>query len=263
MKVVLFCGGLGTRLREHSDTIPKPLVSIGVRPILWHLMRYYAHFGHKDFILCLGYRGDMVRDYFLKYNECLSNDFVLSDGGRSIELLTEDIRDWRITFVDTGLHANIGQRLLQVRKHLAGADAFLANYSDGLSDLPLDAQISDFKSRDVVASFVGARAPQSMHFVQSDSAGIVSEIGAVQQADFWVNAGYFCLRADIFDYLRDGEELVEAPFQRLIAQRRLAVYRYGGFWQCMDTLKDKISFDRMEGRGDCPWMVWKKSLDRR
>ena len=118
MKVVLFCGGLGTRLREHSDVIPKPLVNIGYRPIIWHLMRYYAHFGHKDFVLCLGYRGDMIREYFLNYNECLSNDFVLSEGGRKIELMQSDMQDWRITFVDTGLHSNLGQRLLRVKKYL-------------------------------------------------------------------------------------------------------------------------------------------------
>src|SRR5690606_11037112 len=120
VKVVLFCGGLGTRLREHSEEIPKPLVNIGHRPILWHLMRYYAHFGHKDFILCLGYRGDMIREYFAGYREWLTNDFVLSEGGRKIELLSSDIEDWRITFVDTGLHTNIGQRLMRVRHHVEG-----------------------------------------------------------------------------------------------------------------------------------------------
>ena len=117
MKVVLFCGGLGTRLREHSDTIPKPLVNIGIRPIVWHLMRYYAHYGHKDFVLALGYRGDMIREYFLRYNEYLSTDFVWSQGGRRIDLLGEGIEDWRITFVDTGMHSNLGQRLLRVREH--------------------------------------------------------------------------------------------------------------------------------------------------
>ena len=131
MKVVLFCGGLGTRLREHSDTIPKPLVNVGIRPLIWHLMRYYAHFGHKDFILCLGYRGDLIREYFINYKEYLSNDFTLSEGGRRLELHSTDIQDWRITFVDTGLHANIGQRLLKVRKHLHGEEVFLANYADG------------------------------------------------------------------------------------------------------------------------------------
>ena len=135
MKVVLFCGGLGTRLREHSDTIPKPLVNIGTRPILWHLMRYYAHYGHKDFILCLGYRGDMIREFFLNYQEALSNDFVLSEGGKRIELITSDIQDWRITFVDTGLHANLGERLMRVRHLVEKEPMFLANYSDGLTDL--------------------------------------------------------------------------------------------------------------------------------
>jgi glucose-1-phosphate cytidylyltransferase len=256
--VVLFCGGLGTRLREHSDTIPKPLVNIGVRPILWHLMRYYAHYGHKDFILALGYRGDMIREYFLNFNECLSNDFVLADGGKSIELLSRDLDDWRITFVDTGLHSNIGQRLLRVRDHLEGEAEFLANYADGLSDLPLDRHIAEFRRLDATASFAAVPSPQSFHAVNGDDGGLVTSFGRMSNGDFWINAGFFCLRREVFDVLKEGEELVEEPFQRLIAQRRLGVFRYQGFWQAMDTFKDKISFDRMEGRGDCPWMVWKR-----
>lgn len=258
MKVVLFCGGLGTRLREHSDTIPKPLVNVGYRPILWHLMRYYAHYGHKDFILALGYRGDLIREYFLKYNECMSNDFVLSDGGRKVELLTSDISDWRITFVDTGLHANLGQRLLRVRSHLAGESEFLANYADGLSDLPLDQHIADFRRRDATASFVAVRTAQSFHTVHSDDGGIVTGFGQIGASEFWINGGFFCLRQEIFDAIEEGDELVEQPFQRLIAQRKLAVLRHNGFWQSMDTFKDKITFDRMEARGNCPWMVWKR-----
>lgn len=258
MKVVLFCGGLGTRLREHSDTIPKPLVNIGYRPILWHLMRYYAHFGHNDFILCLGYRGDLIRKYFLNYNECMSNDFVLSAGGKQIELLSSDLDNWRITFVDTGLHSNIGQRLLRVREYLEGEEDFLANYADGLSDLPLDQLIADFRRRRVTASFLAVQAAQSFHGVQSDDDGIVTGFGRMRDTDFLINAGFFCLRRDIFDYIEEGDELVEKPFQRLIARRQLSVYRYYGFWQSMDNFKDKITFDRMEGRGECPWMVWKR-----
>ena len=257
MKVVLFCGGLGTRLREHSNTIPKPLVNIGYRPILWHLMRYYAHFGHKDFILCLGYRGDMIREYFLEYNECMSNDFVLSQGGQKIELLSSDLEDWRISFVDTSLHANIGQRLLRVRKFLENEDVFLANYADSLTDLPLDEYIEDFIERRVVASFLAVPTAQSFHGVTSDDGGIVTAFGQMKEVDFWVNAGFFCLRPEIFNYIEEGDELVERPFQRLIAAKQLAVYRYKGFWQQMDTFKDKITYDRMEGRGDCPWMLWK------
>jgi len=256
MKVVLFCGGLGTRLREHSETIPKPLAPIGHRPILWHLMRYYAHFGHNDFILCLGYRGDLIREYFLTYNECLSNDFVLSDAGRKIELMSRDLDGWRITFVDTGANSNIGQRLLRVRKYLDKGQPFLANYSDGLTDLALDQQIEDFERKDVTASFVAVPAPLSFHGVQSEEAGLVTGFGAIREAAFGVNAGFFCLRPDVFDYIEEGDELVEGPFQRMIARRRLAVFRHHGFWQSMDTLKDKLAFDSMNARGDCPWMVW-------
>jgi len=258
MKVVLFCGGLGTRLREHSDTIPKPLVNVGVRPILWHLMRYYAHYGHKDFILALGYRGDMIRDYFLNYNEALTNDFVLSKGGKGIELLSSDLDDWRITFVDTGLHSNLGQRLLRVRKYLESEEEFLANYADGLSDVPLDRLIADFRARNVIASFVATRTGQSFHAVHSDDGGLVTGFGQIAESEFWINGGFFCLRREIFDHIEEGDELVEKPFQRLIAHRQLAVYRHQGFWQSMDTFKDKITFDRMEARGNCPWMVWQR-----
>jgi glucose-1-phosphate cytidylyltransferase len=255
MKVVLFCGGLGTRLREHSDTIPKPLVSVGYRPILWHLMRYYAHHGHTEFILCLGYRGDLVRDYFLNYNEAMSNDFTL-DGNRT-QLHSRDLDDWKITFVDTGLHSNIGTRLARVRKYLGDDEVFLANYADGLSDLPLNEQITAFlPQKNAVATFAAVRSSQSFHAVHAGEDGVVERLGAMPDQKLWINGGYFILRREIFDYMREGEELVEAPFNRLIAERRLLTYRWEGFWQCMDTFKDKINFDRMEARGVCPWMVW-------
>ena len=258
MKVVLFCGGLGTRLREHSDTIPKSLVNVGARPIVWHLMRYYAHHGHRDFILALGYRGDLIREYFLNYQESLSNDFTLSEGGKRIELHSSDIQDWRITFVDTGLHSNIGQRLLRVRQYLAGEPMFLANYSDGLSDLPLDQMIDDFSRRSAVATFASVRATQSFHVVQSDAGGLVTSIGPIQDDAVLINGGYFVFRQEIFDYLNEGEELVEEPFERLIEKRLLVTWRHAGFWQPMDTFKDKITYDRMEARGDCPWALWNR-----
>jgi glucose-1-phosphate cytidylyltransferase len=259
MKVVLFCGGLGTRLREHSDTIPKPLVNIGYRPILWHLMRYYAHFGHKDFILCLGYRGDLIREYFLNYDECLTNDFVMSEGGKKLEPINRDIADWRITFVDTGMHANIGQRLLRVREHLKDEEMFMANYADGLTDLPLNAYVDEFRANPAsVASFIAVRTSQSLHCVHADDGGVVSSFGQLGDSEFWINAGFFCLRPQIFDHIEEGDELVEQPFQRLIDRKLLRVHRYRGFWQQMDTFKEKIIYDRMEAKGKCPWMVWRK-----
>jgi len=259
MKVVLFCGGLGTRLREHSETIPKPLVNVGYRPIIWHLMRYYAHFGHKDFILCLGYRGDLIREYFLNYRDEMSTDFVAYDGGRRIELLGPSVDDWRITFVDTGMHANLGQRLMRVRRFVADEEAFLANYSDGLTDLPLDDYLSQARASGALASLLAVRPSQSFHAVSCAPDGAVTEIRDVSQSDYWINAGFFFLRGGIFDHMRDGEELVLEPFSRLIALRRLYAYKYTGFWAAMDTFKDKIRLDRMEARGDCPWMVWDRS----
>jgi len=258
MKVVLFCGGLGTRLREHSDTVPKPLVNVGHRPIVWHLMRYYAHFGHKDFILCLGYRGDLIREYFLNYQEALTEDFTLSglNTTRKIELHERHTEGWRITFIDTGLHSNIGQRLLRVRRHVESEPAFLANYADGLSDVPLDKVIADFERREAIATFVSVRSGQSFHAVHAGDDGVVTRIGPMADQTLWINGGYFVLRPDIFRYINEGEEMVEKPFERLIAERKLATYQWGGFWQAMDTFKDKISFDRMEARGQCPWMVW-------
>jgi glucose-1-phosphate cytidylyltransferase len=257
MKVVLFCGGLGTRLRENSSTIPKPLVTVGFRPIVWHLMRYYAHFGHKEFILCLGYRGDMVRDYFLNYSEAMTNDFTLSDGGRNIQCHTNDIADWKITFVDTGLHANLGQRLMAVRKYVEGDEVFLANYSDGLSDLPINGMIDDFHAKDVVASFVAVRTWQSFHAAKFDEDGFVSSLGELGDADFWINGGFFVLRNEIFNYLEAGEELVVEPFSRLIKEKKLSAYPYSGFWRSMDTFKDKIEFDRAYAQGNAPWEVWR------
>jgi len=256
MKVVLFCGGLGTRLREHSETIPKPLVNIGIRPILWHLMRYYAHYGHKDFILCLGYRGDLIREYFLQYNECISNDFTYSKGGACIEPYATDIQDWRITFVDTGLHANIAERLVKVRRFLEGESVFLANYADGLSDISLDRMIADFESQRVVASFAGVNSWHSFHTVEATPDGYATRINGLSSKDLMINGGYFVLRRDIFEYIEDGDELVEQPFQRLIQKRLLSLYRHDGFWRAMDTFKDKITLDRMDAKGDCPWKVW-------
>lgn len=257
MKVVLFCGGLGTRLREHSDTIPKPLVNVGIRPIVWHLMRYYAHFGHKEFVLCLGYGGDMIREYFLRYDECLSNDFTLSDGGRTVELHSRDISDWKINFVDTGLHSNIGQRLLRIRRFVEGEPMFLANYADGLSNLPLDRMVAEFQTRDAVAGFASVRSTQSFHLVTAEQDGQVTNIGPMADDSVLMNGGFFVFRPEVFEYLREGEELVEQPFRRLILERRLYTYRHLGFWQAMDTFKDKILLDRMEARGECPWMLWR------
>lgn len=257
MKVVLFCGGLGMRLREYSESIPKPMVPIGYRPIMWHVMKYYAHFGHKDFILCLGHGADVVKRYFLQYDECLSNDFVLSEGGKSVDLIQKDIQDWNITFADTGVSSNIGQRLMAVKKYLMGEEAFLANYSDGLTDLDLSSQIEHFKKHGKIASCLCVTPPLSYHMVAMGNDDHVDKIEGMNRSSLKVNGGYFVFSKEVFDYIKPGEELVVEPFQRLIKERQLLGYQHHGYWECMDTFKDKQRLDEMYARGDAPWELWK------
>jgi glucose-1-phosphate cytidylyltransferase len=256
MKVVIFCGGQGIRLRDYAETVPKPMVPIGLRPVLWHVMRYYAHFGHRDFILCLGYRADAIKDYFLRYSEAVSNDFVLADGGRSIELLGSDIADWRITFADTGLHSTIAQRLKAVRGHLEGEEVFLANYGDVLTDAPIDEFIERFRASDRTAAFLAVRPSSTFHVVQTGAGDAVTGLTSARDAGIWINGGHFMFRQDIFDYIEDAEELVDQPFARLIERNLLAAYHYEGFWAPMDTLKEAQMLQALHESGAPPWARW-------
>ena len=257
MKVVLFCGGLGTRLREYSETVPKPMVPIGYRPVIWHVMKYYAHYGHKDFILCLGYKADVIKNYFRHYDECVSNDFVLSGGGKNLELLNSDIDDWRITFVDTGLTSNIGMRLKAVENHVQNEEVFLANYTDGLSDVDLEAVVEKFLQTQSVACFVSVQPKASFHLITANEDDIVKSIGPITKSGARMNGGFFVLRREIFQYMREGDELVEEPFRRLIVEGQLLSYTHDGFWACLDTFKEMQQLEDLYSRGNAPWTVWK------
>lgn len=257
MKVVLFCGGLGMRLREHSDAIPKPMVNVGSRPILWHLMKYYAHFGHKEFILCLGWKAEYVKEYFLTYNECISNNFTLQ--GNQVSLHSQDIHDWSITFVDTGQSAVVGERLQKVRPYLQGDARFLANYADGLSNVPLPEIIDQHEQMSAIATCLCVKPTQTFHLMDLGEDGLARRITPVSGIDQWMNGGFFVLDQEIFDYMQPGEDLACQPFQRLIERRKLACYRYEGFWGCMDTFKEKQALDEMFARGDTPWELWNPS----
>lgn len=259
MKVVLFCGGLGTRLKDHSGELPKPMVKIGYRPILWHVMKYYAHFGHKDFILCLGYRADTIKEYFLNYDECVSNDFTLLKGGKEICLEQSDISDWNITCVDTGLNTNIGQRFKAVQRYLEGEEYFLANYSDGLSDLYLPDMIEDFKRSGKVGCFICVKPSQTFSVVSLGEGRGVEKIEYVKDSDMYINGGYFVFRKEIFQYIKDREELVVEPFQRLIEKKMLMGYKYEKFWHCMDTFKEQRELNDIYEQGNAPWEVWNKT----
>lgn len=258
MKVVLFCGGYGMRMRDTSgDGMPKPMQMVGPRPLIWHVMRYYAHFGHKEFILCLGYGAAHIKNYFLTYQEAASNDFVMRDG--QVELMQSDISDWSITFVDTGLESAIGERLRRVRSYLNDDEYFLANYSDVLTDAPLNDMIEKFHESGAVASMLVVPPESSFHCVDVSEAGEVKEIVPFADLAVWVNGGYFVLSNEIFDFLPVGGDLVGDACFALAEQRRLFGYRFNGFWKPADTFKERAELDSGYHRGDRPWMVWERN----
>ena len=258
MKVVLFCGGYGTRIRDYSESMPKPMVPVGYRPIMWHLMKYYAHFGHTDFILTLGYQADVIKSFFLNYDEAITNDFVMSEGGRHVDMISTDIHDWKITFVDTGMQTVVADRLVRVRDHLEDDDIFLVNYSDGLTDLPLDKYVADFQASDKIAQFLLVQPPLSYHRVETDETDTVTGIRPIYGSDLWINGGYFVFRKEFLDYIEPGDEIVMEPFFRLMDEGKLAAIKYDGFWAPMDTFKDKRRLEDLWASGRAPWELWKE-----
>ncbi len=256
MKVVIFCGGQGLRMREASEAVPKPMIPIGNRPILWHVMKYYAHFGFTDFVLCLGYKAEVIKDFFLNYDEARSNDFVLSEGGASIHLLKTDIHNWNITFVDTGLHAKIGERLRAVRHLLRDDEMFLANYGDTLTDAHLPTMIERAKSAGSTASFLAVHPNYSFHVLSMDDGGTVRELRDVTRSDIWINGGYFVMRSELLDEMRPGEDLVEEPFHRLMSEGKVLAQQHDGFWSPMDTLKDQQCLEGLHEESQAPWQLW-------
>jgi glucose-1-phosphate cytidylyltransferase len=255
MKVVLFCGGLGTRIREYSEAIPKPMIPIGHEPVLWHVMQYYSQYGHRDFVLCMGYKATVIKEFFLGYKPYVYADCVVSAGGSKVDLLGTPQEDWRITLIDTGIWRNIGERLWAVRDQVRNEEMFLANYSDGLTDINLDEMITWFKKSGKIACFLAVRPSLTFHLADVDDKGRVHGLNNSDTADLWINGGYFIMRPEIFDYMREGEELVLAPFQRLIEADQLIAYKYTGFWRAMDTLRDRQALEDMVERGHMPWRV--------
>jgi glucose-1-phosphate cytidylyltransferase len=256
MKVVLFCGGLGMRMRDGLTNAPKPMAMIGDRPLLWHVMRYYAHYGHTDFVLCLGYGASAVKDFFLSYDETRSNDFIFNGSGRNVELFKTDISDWRITFVDTGLHSAIGERLRRVRRFVENEEMFLANYADVFTDAPLPDMVSRFEATDALASLLAVPPTSSHHVVDISENGLITQVTPLRDLRQWENGGYFVMRPEIFDHLNEGEDLVEDVIVRLVPQGRALAYPYKGYWCPADTVKERAQMEEMYYRGDCPWMVW-------
>ena len=260
MKVVIFCGGLGVRMREVSEEIPKPMLRIGDRPILWHVMKYYAHYGFQDFILCLGYRANTVKDYFLGYSELSSNNFIISHGGKEIRHLPSEIDGWNITLVDTGLHANIGQRLKKIQPFIGGDEMFLANYGDNLTDAPLDEMVQDMRDdAGKLAAFLCVPPSQSFHVISCRDTGrrsAVTQITSAKESNIWINGGYFVLRREIFDHLKGGNELVPDVLNVLRERDQLVAWRHEGFWASMDTPKEMYFLNELYSSGRARWAKW-------
>jgi glucose-1-phosphate cytidylyltransferase len=237
VKVVIFCGGQGMRLEigAFSERLPKPMASIGGRPLLWHIMKYYAHFGHTRFVLCLGYRAGAIQDYF----------------GR------QEFRDdgWEIDFVDTGLESSIGQRLALARDHVGDEEVFLASYGDTLTDVPLPLLIAAHAASGKVASLLATKPNYTFNVIQADASHLVTGFADVAQTGMWINGGFFVFRRGIFDYIHEGDDLPET-LARLIADRELLAYEYDGFWAPMDTLKDRERLEGLVERGGSVWQVW-------
>lgn len=242
MKVVIFCGGLGLRMGEASIRVPKPMIPIGNRPILWHIMDYYSRHGHTDFVLCAGYKAEVIGEYFRTYSSHNAHP------------------PWSIEIVDTGVDTVIGQRLKAVEPYVNG-DVFLATYGDGLTDAPLEDMIDRFMSTDKIGLFLAARPTAVFHIVTFDEDNVVGSLADIAKADIWQNAGFFVFRREIFDYIDEGDDLVDAPFQRLIAEGKLLAFPYHGFWAPMDTLKDKQNLDGLAGTGNPPWAGTRSSYE--
>ena len=258
MKVVILCGGTGTRMREETEFKPKPLVPIGKMPVLWHIMKIYSHYGFKDFVLCLGYKGEMIKEYFLNFEE-MTNDFTLNLRSKKEKVTHHDkahLEDWNITFADTGLETNTGGRVKGI-EHLIDGDEFFLTYGDGLSNVNIMKLLDYHRSKKKVGTLTAIH-PTSPFGIIEVSNGIAKSFKEKPRLEGLINGGFFIFNKKIFDYLEENSVLEEEPLRKLTDERRLAVYEHTDFWQCMDTFKDVERLNKMWREGDTPWKVWKR-----
>ena len=256
MKVALLAGGLGTRMREETDFRPKPMVLVGNNPILWHIMRNYAHSGHKDFVICTGYRGDVIREYFRDF-ESLNLDFTVKIGKHN-SLQTHGVLEeegWSVTVADTGPETMTGGRLFKIRNYI-GEETFMCTYGDGLSDVDISALLKFHKSHGKIATMTSVRPTSRFGVLDLNQNGQVDHFREKPQADGWINAGFFVFQPEIFDYLNPESVLENEPMADLAKNGELFAYKHEGFWQAMDTYRESLILNQMWAAGKAPWKLW-------
>ena len=260
MKVIILCGGYGTRIRDVADNIPKPMISVGGVPILWHIMKYYAYFGHHEFTLCLGYKSNVIKDFFLNY-EALTRDFTISLGSsKSIEFHTEHTEsNWKVTLAETGLDAMTGARLKRVQKYVADEENFMLTYGDGVGDVDLDKLLEFHRAHGKILTVTGVRPPGRFGELVSAANGQVTEFNEKPQATGGrISGGFFVCRREIVDYLEDRQDLVfeQQPLRQLVKDGQMMVFEHDGFWQPMDTHREYQLLNSLVESGKAPWMIW-------
>jgi glucose-1-phosphate cytidylyltransferase len=257
MKVVILCGGLGTRLKEETEFRPKPLVQIGEKPILWHIMKIFSHYGYNDFILCLGYKGEMIKEYFLNY-DYMNSDFTMGLGYKKDAKFYGNHceSDWKVTLANTGVDTNTGGRIKRIEKYIGKDETFLAAYGDGVADIDLKKLIEHHRKKGKTATLTGVHPYSRFGVVEAGADDIVNGFKEKPRMDGWANVGFFVFQRQIFDYLEDNSVLETKPLETLSQKSQLTIYRHQGFWQCMDTFKDQKVIQGLWDTGKPPWKVW-------
>ena len=256
MKVVILCGGKGTRMREETEYKPKPLVEVGGMPILWHIMKIYSHYGFNDFVLCLGYKGNLIKEYFLNF-EWFANDFTLhmGDGKGKVLTHTHTMENWNITFADTGEDTDTGGRVKNIQKYIDG-DSFFLTYGDGVADIDISSLLEFHKSKGKVATVTGTKPTWRFGVLDVGNSGIAASFAEKPATNGLINGGFFVLDTRIFDYLNEDSNLEHDALQKLAIEDELAVYQHDGFWRCMDTYKEVEEFNRQWILNNRPWVIW-------
>lgn len=257
MAAVILCGGLGTRLREETEFKPKPMVEIGTRPILWHIMKSYRHYGCRDFILCLGYRGDVIRDYFVNYHR-RNSDFAVSLGCGSVRTLSEDLgEDWNVTLAETGTKTLTGLRIKRALKYVPG-ETFFATYGDGIANVDLTKLLAHHRKTGRLATVTAVHPSSRFGELACEGDMVQSFREKPQVTEGWINGGFFVFERTAFDHLNgdDDMSLEQGVLESLANRDELAVYRHPGFWQCMDTAREMQLLNEMWASGQAPWQEW-------